>query len=57
MKLLPCPFCASTNIDPTGWASTEREGPACDDCSATADTVERWNTRPPLNTCQRPEGE
>jgi len=45
-KLLPCPFCGSTNIDPEGWASTERAGPACDDCAGTADTVELWNKRP-----------
>lgn len=45
-KLLSCPFCASTNIDPKGWASTDRAGPACDDCGGTADTVELWNKRP-----------
>jgi len=44
--LIPCPFCRSTNIDPEGWASTDRAGPACDDCAGTADTVELWNTRP-----------
>lgn len=44
--LLPCPFCGCADIDPTGWASTDREGPACNECSASADTVERWNTRP-----------
>jgi hypothetical protein len=44
--LLPCPFCGSTNIDPEGWASTERAGPACDDCAGTADTVALWNRRP-----------
>lgn len=47
--LLPCPFCASKNIDPEGWASTERAGPACDDCAGTADTVELWNSRPTAN--------
>lgn len=46
MALLPCPFCGSTNVDPEGWASTERKGPACDDCGASAETVERWNSRP-----------
>lgn len=44
--LFPCPFCGSTSVDPEGWASTERAGPACDDCAGTADTVELWNTRP-----------
>jgi hypothetical protein len=44
--LLPCPFCGSNNIDPEGWASADRSGPACDDCSCSADTIERWNTRP-----------
>ena len=45
-NLLPCPFCGSVNIDPKGWASTDRAGPACDDCGGTADTVELWNSRP-----------
>jgi hypothetical protein len=49
MKLLPCPFCGSTNIDAEGWASSERAGPACDDCSGTADTVTLWNRRPAAN--------
>lgn len=44
-NLLPCPFCGSTNIDPEGWASTDRSGPACDDCCGSADTVDRWNSR------------
>jgi hypothetical protein len=46
VNLLPCPFCASTNIDSEGWASTVRKGPACDDCGGSADTVELWNSRP-----------
>lgn len=46
VHLAPCPFCGSTNIDPEGWVSTERKGPACDDCNAAADTVELWNRRP-----------
>lgn len=45
-KLLPCPFCGSKNIDAKGWASTDRSGPACDDCGGSADTVELWNSRP-----------
>ena len=49
-----CPFCGSANVDPQGWASRDpdaqvsssnREGPACDDCGATADTLEMWNRR------------
>lgn len=46
IALKPCPFCGSKNIDPEGWASTERSGPACDDCAGSADTVELWNSRP-----------
>lgn len=46
MTLLPCPFCGSTNIDPEGWASTDRAGPACDDCAGSAETAEIWNKRP-----------
>ncbi len=45
MNLFPCPFCGSTSIDPTGWASTDCAGPACDNCNATADTVQTWNRR------------
>lgn len=44
--LLPCPFCGSADIDPEGWASTDRAGPACNNCSGSADTVELWNSRP-----------
>jgi len=49
--LLPCPFCGSTNIDPEGWVaqnpdgSDRQTGPACDDCVASAQSVEQWNTR------------
>lgn len=46
-ELLPCPFCASTDVDPEGWRSKGGEvGPECYDCGATAQTVEIWNTRP-----------
>ena len=52
-KLLPCPFCGSSNVDPKGWATLpqyantpeERSGPACDDCGASARTIKIWNTR------------
>jgi hypothetical protein len=47
-KLLPCPFCGSRNVDPEGWVSTDRSGPACDDCCGSANTVELWNSRPSL---------
>lgn len=46
VALRACPFCGSENIDAEGWASTDRAGPACDDCGASADTVEIWNSRP-----------
>lgn len=48
--LLPCPFCGSANIDRHGWSQNagmnENTGPLCNDCGATAETVERWNIRP-----------
>lgn len=59
-QLAPCPFCGSRDIDPEGWASggcqcpddahavmqcASRTGPACDDCGATAESVEKWNQR------------
>lgn len=43
-ELKPCPFCGG-KADPEGWSSIDRKGPACDDCYASADTIERWNTR------------
>ncbi|MGQ3081041.1 MULTISPECIES: Lar family restriction alleviation protein [Alphaproteobacteria] len=52
-ELLPCPFCGSAKIDPTGWRSLDAQGPACDDCGASAgqisldhaENVAAWNTR------------
>ena len=49
VDLKPCPFCGG-KADPEGWASMDcdrviRTGPACDDCGASADSVEQWNTR------------
>ncbi|QOV06300.1 hypothetical protein CPT_Maja_080 [Burkholderia phage Maja] len=42
----PCPFCGSESIDPKGWlANNGKSGPACDDCGATAESVEAWNRR------------
>jgi hypothetical protein len=55
--LLPCPFCGSANIDPEGWASQIAKGPACDDCGATAETVDVWNTRPAAAPASPPSGE
>lgn len=54
--LLPCPFCGSTKIDPEGWASTDRAGPACDDCAGSADTIALWNSRPAVNVHEYVEG-
>ena len=45
-KLKPCPFCGSTDIDPEGWCSTDSRGPACMECSGSAQTIELWNSRP-----------
>jgi hypothetical protein len=56
-KLLPCPFCGCTDIDPEGVAfypdgdasKGVHNAPACTNCSATAGhTVEEWNTRAPV---------
>jgi hypothetical protein len=52
--LLPCPFCGGRNIDPAGWASIDRKGPACDDCSGSADTVALWNSRPAFTAAPAP---
>lgn len=48
-----CPFCGSINIDPEGWTSLAefegtkdyRSGPACDDCGASAQSIDEWNKR------------
>ncbi len=40
---LVCPFCLGKNVDPEGWrAGDGRQGPACDDCGASAESVEIW---------------
>lgn len=50
--LLPCPFCGSTDVDPEGWMSINKDGtqkktgPACDECGGSTESIERWNTRP-----------
>ncbi|WP_395326920.1 Lar family restriction alleviation protein [Novosphingobium sp. BL-8H] len=54
-KLMPCPFCGSSDIDANGWMSETSTGPACDDCGASAGQVSNdhaanvtaWNTRQP----------
>jgi hypothetical protein len=50
VELLPCPFCGSADIDPTFWMSgdkqsTRKQGPGCNDCNATAESVADWNRR------------
>lgn len=52
-ELLPCPFCGSKNIDPEGWMDGERNiGPVCDDCGASAERVEAWNSRVSIEDSQ-----
>lgn len=48
LALKPCPFCGCSKVDPEGWASKTRSGPACEECSATADSAEAWNRRAAL---------
>ncbi len=53
LKLLPCPFCGSDDIDPEGvffydGGDTAKpiNAPACNKCSATSGkTVDDWNNR------------
>jgi hypothetical protein len=49
----PCPFCGG-KVDPEGWAQESgfpdppgviERGPECEDCGATARTMEAWNRR------------
>ena len=47
VKLMPCPFCGSVEVDSDGWKSDDgRNGPSCNDCGATAETITQWNSRP-----------
>lgn len=44
-----CPFCGGT-VDPTGWMGNDSrgnriQGPECNDCGATAPSLEVWNKR------------
>lgn len=46
---LPCPFCGG-KCDPAGWlrvspGDTAEDGPQCEDCGATADSIAAWNRR------------
>ncbi|MGS0941085.1 hypothetical protein ACVA51_10995 [Pseudomonas luteola] len=42
-ELKPCPFCGG-KVDPTGWLTGYGEtGPECEECGATAPTLEIWN--------------
>jgi hypothetical protein len=41
---LDCPFCGG-KVDPEGWASSEKRGPECVECGATAPDMETWNRR------------
>ncbi|WP_337971690.1 hypothetical protein [Cronobacter sakazakii] len=47
---LPCPFCGG-RCDPNGWMGSYDDGvpmcgPECEDCGATANSIEEWNRRP-----------
>lgn len=47
-KNKPCPFCGG-EVDPAGWLNGEGErGPECETCGATAPSLQRWNTRLPV---------
>ncbi|ONM43116.1 hypothetical protein BXT89_14270 [Halopseudomonas pachastrellae] len=42
---LPCPFCGC-DVDPKGWLRGDGvRGPECDNCGATAASLEAWNKR------------
>ena len=45
VKLLPCPFCGSEDVDASFWMSKEGSGPGCMSCGSTAETVAIWNSR------------
>ncbi len=45
MSNAPCPFCGG-RVDPVGWLRNDGvRGPECDDCGATAPSLEAWNRR------------
>lgn len=44
----PCPFCGG-EVDPTGWLRGDgTRGPECNDCGATARSMEAWQARAAL---------
>jgi hypothetical protein len=44
----PCPFCGGA-VDPRGWLNGQGDrGPECEECGATAASIEQWNTRAPI---------
>ncbi len=51
LKLLNCPFCGSDDIDPEfclrldAVDCVDSAEPGCNNCGATASSVEKWNTR------------
>jgi len=46
-KLEACPFCGG-QVDPNGWLRNDGvRGPECEQCGATAESIEAWNTRTP----------
>lgn len=54
--LLPCPFCGG-ECDPEGWLDGNgRRGPECNECGATADTVEDWNRRITAALAEKDDG-
>ncbi|EOL8993743.1 hypothetical protein ACM913_004010 [Cronobacter sakazakii] len=59
---LPCPFCGG-RCDPNGWMGSYDDGvpmcgPECEDCGATANSIEEWNRRTTALACKAvvPEG-
>lgn len=43
--ILPCPFCGG-EVDPHGWLDGYgNEGPECEQCGATARSLDDWNRR------------
>lgn len=48
MEMKTCPFCGSSDIDPEGVLCNDgTKSPQCMTCGATAESLEKWNTRTP----------